>query len=237
MISYHAPHTPHGWTPLSVVGKAGEHNGRSQRSQRARGAKAPPEDATSEAPVTEEEDGDREEFRSVPGGEEAGWAKQNVSFFCLFFLFSSCAVGGKKEKGGAHTRTSRKPRLLGNYWRVGDGKGYTCKTHRTHQLACRPCFTVKEPAAEAEALRASRALEQARMESHMLFFFYLLSRCLNSWRRAFMIHDHLVLSPTTPGHTGATLPPTPIPPEKIKIKADVRGHKGNTKEIQRENTA
>ena len=30
----------------------------------------------------------KEEFGSAPGEEVAGWAKQNVSFFCLFFLLS-----------------------------------------------------------------------------------------------------------------------------------------------------
>ena len=41
----------------------------------------------------------KEEFGSAPG-EEARRAKQNVSFFCLFFLSSFvCVMGEGKERG------------------------------------------------------------------------------------------------------------------------------------------
>ena len=52
-------------------------------------------------------------------------------FFCLFSLFSfMCAVGGEKGKGGASTRTSRKPELLARRLLTGGGwKGYICKIH------------------------------------------------------------------------------------------------------------
>ena len=55
----------------------------------------------------------KEKFGSALGEEEAGWAKQNVSFFCLFFsFFSRVCGGGGKEKGGAPTRTLKNPGQL-----------------------------------------------------------------------------------------------------------------------------
>ena len=42
----------------------------------------------------------KEEFGSAPGEEEAGWAKQTISFFCLFFLFFSRVYGGEGRRKG-----------------------------------------------------------------------------------------------------------------------------------------
>ena len=69
----------------------------------------------------EEEDGSQEEFGSAPGEEEAGWAKQNASPFCLSLLsfFPVCAVGGRRRKG--EPPLGRRENL--GCWVTVDGRG------------------------------------------------------------------------------------------------------------------
>ena len=96
------PHPTGGYqrlTPPSRAGRTGAARWEIAAPTARAGARAPCEDATSEAPEMEEGVAVKEEFGSAPG-EEAGRAKQECTIpFVAFFFFFCSADWGKGDQG------------------------------------------------------------------------------------------------------------------------------------------